>query len=250
MAHDPQERAASRSRWRIATPIAIGLSGVIFGVSAAQSEGTDLRGGRLSDLGSLVEAERERTEALTSEASALNAEIEALSARLGDRSVGRVQRQIRTLADPAGLTPRTGEAVQVTLDDATEEARRAWTGNPNDLVVHQQDIQAVVNAMWRAGASAVTVQGQRLVSTTGIKCEGNSVTLHGVPYAPPYVIVGVDAVGEVLVELDEDPILDLYREASQVPGGGVSWDVEYLPEATAPGFDGLVDLSWAEPVDA
>ena len=81
--------------------------------------------------------------------------------------------------------------MQVTLDDATEEAPDAYDGDPNDLVVHQQDIQAVANAMWSAGAEAVTIQGQRLISTTGIKCEGNQVTLHGLPYSPPYVIVGI-----------------------------------------------------------
>ena len=64
------------------------------------------------------------------------------------------------------------------------------TRDPLDVVVHQQDIQAVVNAMWRAGAEAVTIQGQRVISTTGIKCDGNLVSLHGVPYYPPYEIVG------------------------------------------------------------
>ena len=61
----------------------------------------------------------------------------------------------------------------MTLDDAPEDVHAATEGDPNDLVVHQQDIQAVANAMWNAGAEAVTIQGQRLISTTGIKCEGN-----------------------------------------------------------------------------
>ena len=52
--------------------------------------------------------------------------------------------------------------------------------------MHQQDIQAVVNALWAGGAEAMTIQGQRVISTTGIKCVGNTVVLHGVPYSPPY----------------------------------------------------------------
>ena len=107
------------------------------------------------------------------------------------------------------------------LDDASKEVRAAYEGDPNDLVVHQQDIQAVANAMWEAGAAAVTIQGQRLISTTGIKCEGNQVTLHGVPYSPPYVIVGIGDQARHQAELITDPILATYRDYTLIPGGGV-----------------------------
>ena len=49
----------------------------------------------------------------------------------------------------------------------------------------------MVNALWSGGAEAMTIQGQRVIATTGIKCVGNTVVLHGVPYAPPYVISAI-----------------------------------------------------------
>jgi uncharacterized protein YlxW (UPF0749 family) len=230
------------------TPVVALLSGLIFAVSAEQSDGTDLRAGRFTDMASVVRAERQQTNRLTDEVRRLNAEIEQLSADLGDRSVGRVQEEIETLDDPAGLTPVTGPGLQVTLTDAPEEVRATYSGDPNDLVVHQQDIQAVANALWRGGAEAVTIQGQRVVSTTGIKCEGSNVTLHGVPYSPPYVIVGVGDVDALSASIAEDEYLDLYQEAVNQPGGGVGWAVEELPSVTAPAYDGLVDLTWARPL--
>ena len=42
--------------------------------------------------------------------------------------------------------------------------------------------------MWAGGAEAITIQGRRIISTTGIKCEGNSVMLGGAVYPQPYVI--------------------------------------------------------------
>ena len=254
MTHGTHERPSGRQAWRVATPVAAMVGGLLFGVSAAQSDGTDLRGGRLTDLASVVEAESRTTSALTERVASLNAEVEELSAAVGDRSVGRLQREVKTLSDPAGLTPVTGSAVQVTLDDATLEVRQqaketVENYDPNDYVVHQQDIQAVANALWRAGAEAVTIQGQRLVSTTGIKCEGNNVTLHGVPYGPPYVIVGVGETTEMFSEIAADPILESYRQAAAAPGGGVSWGMSYLGEITAPAYEGLTDLSWARPID-
>lgn len=254
MPHGTYERPARRPTWKVATPFALTLCGILFGVSAAQSDGEDLRGGT-TDLASIVEGESARTSALTDEVAHLTAEVETLSTGLGDRSVARVQRRIRTLSDPAGLTPVTGQGVQVTLEDASFEVRQAAleadpTADPNDFVVHQQDIQAVANAMWRGGAEAITIQGQRLVSTTGIKCEGNSVTLHGVPYAPPYVIVGVGDTTRMFGELAADPILEEYRRYAAAPGGGVTWDVEFLGEVTAPAYEGLLDLSWAQPLES
>ena len=245
----PSHSSPGRRRvWRVATPVMVLLSGALFAVSAEQSDGLDLRGGRLTDLASVVRAERDEAGDLTAEAAELNAEVEALSTKLGDRSVRRVQEEVATLVDPAGLTEKSGTAVQVTLDDAPMEARLNYDDNPNDLVVHQQDIQAVANAMWNAGAVAVTIQGQRLISTTGIKCEGNQVTLHGLPYSPPYVIVGIGDPAQLEAELITDPILATYRDYTNIPGGGVSWDMTELESAVAPAYDGLLDLSYATPI--
>ena len=245
----PSHSSPGRRRaWRVATPVVVLLIGGLFAVSAEQSDGFDLRGGRLTDLASVVRAERDEAGELTARAAALNDEVEALSTELGDRSVARAQDEIATLVDPAGLTEKSGTAVQVTLDDAPEEARLAYDGDPNDLVVHQQDIQAVANAMWNAGAEAVTIQGQRLISTTGIKCEGNQVTLHGIPYSPPYVIVGIGDQAAMESELTTDPILATYRDYTLVPGGGVSWDMARLDSAVAPAYDGLLDLTYATPM--
>ena len=245
----PSHSSPGRRRvWRVATPVMVLLSGALFAVSAEQSDGLDLRGGRLTDLASVVRAERDEAGDLTAEAAELNAEVEALSTKLGDRSVRRVQQEVATLVDPAGLTEKSGTAVQVTLDDAPMEARLNYDDNPNDLVVHQQDIQAVANAMWNAGAVAVTIQGQRLISTTGIKCEGNQVTLHGLPYSPPYVIVGIGDPAAIEAELITDPMLATYRDYTTIPGGGVSWDMTALESAVAPAYEGLLDLTYATPI--
>jgi uncharacterized protein YlxW (UPF0749 family) len=243
-----QPSPGRRGVWKVATPVVVLLSGALFAVSAEQSDGLDLRGGKLTDLASVVRAERDEAGDLTAQAAELNAEVEALSTQLGDRSVRRVQQEVATLVDPAGLTERTGAAVQVTLDDASVDARLAYEDDPNDLVVHQQDIQAVANAMWDAGAVAVTIQGQRLISTTGIKCEGNQVTLHGIPYSPPYVIVGIGDPAALGAELTTDPILATYRDYTLIPGGGVTWDMVALESAVAPAYEGLLDLTYATPI--
>ena len=62
---------------------------------------------------------------------------------------------------------------------------------PDDLVVHQQDVQAVVNALWRGGADGVQVMDQRLIATSAVRCVGNTLILQGRVYSPPFTVTAV-----------------------------------------------------------
>jgi uncharacterized protein YlxW (UPF0749 family) len=74
------------------------------------------------------------------------------------------------------------------------------------------------------------------------------VTLHGVPYSPPYEIVGIGPTDEIQASLEDDSYLDIYREYAADPTGGVGYAVSVLPRATAPAYSGLLDLTYATPL--
>lgn len=234
--------------WRFGTPAVVLLCGALFVVSAENSEGTDLRPGRYTDLASLVQEESDQYAALQERVQALDREVDTLAESVNDRQVERYQRQVDELRDPAGLTPRRGPGITVTLSDAPEEVINSTSRDLNLLVVHQQDIQAVVNAMWKGGATAVTIQGQRIVTTTGIKCEGNAVQLHGIPYAQPYVISAVGHQSSLLESISNDAYLSIYRAQAEIPDISVGWELELEDDLTAPAYEGLLDLSYAEPI--
>jgi len=236
------------NRWRLGTPTVVLVAGALFAVSAVNSEGTDLRPGRYMDLASLVENEADEYAVLDARVKDLTAEVERLTAAVEDRSVRRIQREIETMKDPAGLTPRAGPGVAVTLSDAPEDVINDTDVELGLLVVHQQDIQAVVNAMWAGGATAITVQGQRIVSTTGIKCEGNAVQLQGIPYSQPYVIRAVGPQTSIMTSLETNDYLQVYREQAANPEISVGWSAVLEDEVVAPAYDGLLDLSYAQPI--
>ncbi len=240
----PQARR-SDGAWRIGTPVVILLCGALFIVSAANSDGTDLRPGRYTDLASLVKDEADQYAGLRDQVSDLDAQVQAMTASMRDRDVNRYHQRVAELKDPAGLTPRTGPGVTITLSDAPEDVINSTTGDVNLLLVHQQDIQAVVNALWRGGAEAVTVEGQRIVSTTGIKCEGNAVQLDGIPYGEPYVIVGVGELTSLTAALDADPYIQTYINDSEQADIDVGWDLTPIAAITLPAYTGLRDLHFA-----
>ena len=76
----------------------------------------------------------------------------------------------------------------------------------------------MANALWAGGAEAMTIQGQRVVSTTGIKCVGNTVVLHGVPYSPPYRISAIGPTGEMLASVNASPYIGSTWRWSQKSG--------------------------------
>jgi uncharacterized protein YlxW (UPF0749 family) len=227
------------------------LCGGLFVISAENSEGTDLRPGRYTDLASLVSSQSDEYDDLRARVAELTQEVADLTADIDDRDVKRLQAEIEHLKDPAGLVPRTGPGVTVTLSDAPDDVIEAAADAGLDVnrnIVHQQDIQAVVNALWKGGATAVTIQGQRVVSTTGIKCEGNAVQLQGRPYSQPYVISAVGDPLQLTDAIDTDAYLVTYREDAANPEVAVGWDFHTDALLTAPAYDGLLDLSYARPL--
>ena len=61
------------------------------------------------------------------------------------------------------------------------------TSNINDYVVHQQDVEAVVNALWAGGAESMMIMDQRVLFNSAVRCSGN-VLLCRAKYSPPFTI--------------------------------------------------------------
>ncbi|MEO5851464.1 MAG: DUF881 domain-containing protein [Nocardioides sp.] len=244
--HPSPGRALRRpSPWRVGTALVLFIGAGLLIISENSSGGTDLRPGRYTDLASLVSGESRRVQGQQARVAEISAEVESLTQTVRDKKVSRIQRQAAAVSDDAGLEPVTGAAVTIVLSDAPVDDINATNVDLNRFVVHQQDIQAVVNALWTGGAEAVTVQGQRIISTTGIKCEGNSVTLQGVPFPQPYVISGIGLQGGLLTALELDGYVARYRSDAANPAIGVGWDLSTQTVLTAPAYDGLLDLSYA-----
>jgi len=233
-----------RVAWRTAGPIVFVLAGLLFVTSAVSSGGTDLRAGRFTDLDGLANSERQQVETLRTQAAGLTKQVNGLTEALSQGSSKPVQRQIDALKEPSGLRPVSGPGVTITLTDAPESVQRSVTGvDVSQLLVHQQDIQAVANALWAGGAEAMTIQGQRVVSTTGIKCVGNTVVLHDVPYSPPYVISAIGPTGQMTSAVNANPYIDLYlQDAAQYQLG---WDLKQEGDIVMPAYDGSTVLQYA-----
>jgi uncharacterized protein YlxW (UPF0749 family) len=236
--------------WRMAAPLAFAAAGILFATSAGASRGADLRGGTSSDLADLIRAEERRADDVTRQVDRLRAEIEAATERAGetDRRVAAATRRSRGLELAAGTAPVRGPGLRVTLADAPRSADRVLPedASPDDLVVHQQDVQAVVNALWLGGAEAMQIMDQRVITTSAVRCVGNTLILQGRVYSPPYVVRAIGDPERLTLALDSSVNVQLYR--FYVEEYGLVYRTKEHSNLRLPGFEGSLDLLYAKAV--
>ncbi|GAB3120056.1 DUF881 domain-containing protein [Streptomyces calidiresistens] len=236
---------------RLGTLLVFTLAGLLFWTAFSVSRGADLRKDdpllQLSDLIRDRGRENTRQEEATG---TLREEVRELR----ESDTGITDAEIRALAraeEAAGLAELSGPGLTVTLTDAPPDAVPlvSWAPepSPNDLVIHQQDLQAVVNALWEGGALGVQVMDQRLISTSAVRCVGNTLILQGRLYSPPYTITAVGEREDLLRALDESPAVGVYRR--YVDAYGLGWKVDEHSSVTVPGWNGTTELQHARPVE-
>ena len=240
-----------RRRPRVRHLVAIGVVGVVagllFGTSAALFGRPEDR--QAQNLAELVEGEGARVEQLTGEVEALRTEVAGLVDE-GSTPVPGADPADADVAEAAaaGRVAVTGPGVTVSLWDAPT-ANAPADARPDDLLVHQQDVEGVVNALWAGGAEAMTIQGQRVTFETAVRCVGNVLLLSGVTYSPPYEIAAIGDPDELLRSLYTAPDVQIYLQ--YVDALGLGWWAVVEDSLEMPAAEGPTSFRYATvPPDA
>ncbi|WP_405518768.1 DUF881 domain-containing protein [Streptomyces canus] len=236
---------------RVLTVAVFALAGLIFFTSFNTAKGTNIRtDASLLKLSDLIQERSHNNGELDESNGSLRRDVEALAER-DDGSTKAEDDKLAALEDRAGTQKIRGKAVTVTLDDAPPNATAKLPGypepQPDYLVIHQQDLQAVVNALWKGGAQGIKVMDQRLISTSAVRCVGNTLILQGRVYSPPYKIQAVGDPGKLKQALADSKAIQNYMVYVNVYGLG--WNVADDGTVTLPGYSGTVDLQYAKPVE-
>lgn len=151
-------------------------------------------------------------------------------------------KQIKQLNMDAGKLAVHGPGVSVTIDDSKVTAKPS--DNPNIYLIHDDDLLKVINELRAAGAEAISINDQRLIGTSEIRCAGPTVSVNNVRSSPPYII---KAIG--------DP---QSLDASLKMRGGVIetlkfWGIQIQTKKeeniTVPGYKGPFTFEYAKPVE-
>ncbi|WP_422444230.1 DUF881 domain-containing protein [Thermoanaerobacterium sp. DL9XJH110] len=217
----------------------------------AQFRSVQINGGAVTSL--------QRVEKLTSdlknamdEKEKLQKEVVELRNRIAEyeSSVSRVsditeamQKELEKARMTAGLLAGSGPGVVITLDDSN--VPRQPGEDPNLFLIHDEDLLKVINELFAAGAEAVSVNGQRIIANSEIRCVGPTIIINSVRLAPPFV---VEAIG--------DP--DTLESSLKMRGGvieslevfGIQVNIKKQDNINMPAYNGPIQFKYFKPQKA
>jgi uncharacterized protein YlxW (UPF0749 family) len=210
----PPKEGTHRSRWRYGVPIVCLLAGLLLAATHGVSGGGEIRRSDAPRLVDLVREAQQSVDRLSAQRDALATQIDSTHGRSSDTALVAMLARAAELSADAALDPVHGPGLVVTLTDAQRDANGRFPrdATPDDLVVHQQDIEAVLNALWSAGAEAVQMQDQRIIATSAPRCVGNTLLLNGRTYSPPYTVTAIGDVSAMRAALAGAPLVTLYKQ--------------------------------------
>ena len=163
--------------------------GIMLAVQFRNTQNTEvnLRGARTDEVYTrYVEVSQER-DALAKEIVSLR---EKMANVKNDNNAAReLQGEMQKANMAAGLLPVHGQGIIVTLNDST---RSVQTGeDPNNLLVHDVDILNVVSELKASGAEAISVNEERIIAMSEIRCAGTTILFNTNRIAPPFIIKAI-----------------------------------------------------------
>ena len=239
---------APRGR-RAVTALALVAVGAVSTAAVVQVRDRERDEGSLR--GQLAAEALERTAesaTLDRRAQALRAELPGLrdAALSVDAAGTALAERLTALGLASATTPVVGPGLVVTLDDALP-AQDLQAPVGDDGRVRDTDLQDTVNALWAAGAEAMSINGQRLTALTAKRSAGSAVLVDLLPLSPPYVVRAVGPAADLELGLLDGEVgrrLETYEELY-----GLRLDVRREQELRLAGAADP-DLRSATPVEA
>jgi uncharacterized protein YlxW (UPF0749 family) len=242
-----QLRGRRTAPWAALVPVVALAAGVLFATSSRTAQGDDLRAGDITELSQLIGQREQDVTEQQDQLAALERQVQRITEQAAgrDSAVAEAAAVGEAGALSAALVPLTGPGVEITLDDAPSRAdgSRPANARPDDLVIHQSDVQAVVNAVWAAAADGVAIMDERLIATSAVRCVGNTLLLQGRTYSPPFVITAIADVDAVRAQLAASPQVLVFQQA--VEAFGLRFDVRERESVSLPEYDGPLTLQYA-----
>ena len=167
-------------------------------------------------------------------------EAERANSTQNNSELTDLENSIKEGKKAAGLSEVTGAGLVITLDDNKKISANSYIGDPNDLLVHYNDVIRTVNELKNAGAQAISVYDQRIITTTAIDCDGTVIKVNGDKIGTPIVIKAI-GMQERLINVDrQNGYVMILRSA------GIEVDVKKDDNITIPKYTGVIKFNYLE----
>lgn len=225
------------------------LAGFGMAASGITARGTDLRGERAKDLRQLVLNRATSVEATETSVNNLRNVVDQLTFAYYSDELRKTRNSLLSLKPQAGLETQAGSGLIITLDDAPHTPGEVLPDDidPNWLLIHQSDVQGVINALWAGGASAISVMDERIINSSAIKCVGSTLLVNGQVYSPPFIIAAIGNATEMNDSLFNDENVAFFSDLAQAYG--LTFKIETVHTIEISAYDGLIGNQYSKPLN-
>lgn len=140
----------------------------------------------------------------------------------------------------AGFTPMIGPGIVINLDDNPNPL--AVDDNPNDYLIHDTDLLFVVNHLKSSGAEAISINEERIIGSSEIRCAGPTILVNTIRITPPFEI---KVIGNPQVL--EDAMRAEGGELQVLGAKGMKISIQKASKITIPAFAGILEYHYAKP---
>lgn len=226
-------------RWHLSITLVCLLFGTLFISNLkTQWQAVNPMAARNKTLVNVIETQEQKNTELETEITKIRTQLEKYhSTNTGQPGLEPVKNELDQLKLMAGQTAVKGPGIVITLDDQ-EKARTAK--DPEFYMIHYSSILYIVNDLRAASAEAISVNNERIVSTSDIRCAGSIILVNTSRLAPPYEIraIGNPNQLEAAVRSGEYGTLEL----GQFPVSLVRNDIITIPD-----YKGSYSFNYASP---
>lgn len=144
-----------------------------------------------------------------------------------------------------GLTSVKGSGIVIELEDGKSESSILSMEDSSNKLVHNDDLLSLVNELRNSGAEAIEINGQRVVNSSAITCEGNVIKINGERIGSPFTIKAIGSQGLLYGQMTRvGSYLDLMKER----GVDVK-EVKQLDDITIVKYNGTMTFKYIKTIE-
>ena len=236
--------------WQVPVTIVCLLTG-IFTVyafrtnSAYQNSKTDVN--KSKSLVGIIHYLENETNLMESHVKDIRTDIDGIQRNQaqGSKNSANLQKRLEAAKYYAGLSDAKGPGIVITLDDNKTGSDQAQKADPTqydakDYIVHDKNILYLVTVLRSSGAKVISVNDQRIITTSNIRCAGPIIIVNSTRLAPPYIIKAIgnpDQLAEAIKRSDEF----VYIQSINLPS-----QITKQPDVSIPAYNGPIKFTFAQ----
>lgn len=208
-----------------------------FQFKNSQNSDINLRGDRSDEVYMKYISVTEERDALAGEVISLREKL--ANVRNDNNATQGLQEELKKSNMAAGLLPVNGPGITITLNDSPRQLQPGE--DPNALLVHDSDMQDVVSELKASGAEAISINNERIIAMSEIRCAGTTILVNTNKIAPPFII---KVIGDP--QMLESGLTIKGGVAQRLKDYGLQMQIQKSQKVEIPAFSGGLKLKYTE----